>query len=140
MIQSRYLSKAISFLFVLVLFMGVNACSKTTSAHENVEKKEAVANFILDPFILNIANHGQPRFLKIAFALELANGSFEERAKARTAQLRDAIIALVSARSSDDFLGQDGKIQLKDEILLQANQILKDGAVKNIYFTDIVMQ
>ncbi|MBF0560093.1 MAG: flagellar basal body-associated FliL family protein [Nitrospirae bacterium] len=132
--------KTISLLSVLVFLISGNACSKASSAGEEGKKTEGVVNFLLEPFILNIASQERPRFLKIALALELANGSLVEHAKVRTPQLRDAIIALVSAKSYNDFLGQDGKIQLKDEILLQTNQILKDGAVKNIYFTDIVMQ
>ncbi len=129
--------KHIYLLFILILLIGANACSKATSASE--ESKNA--NFLMDPFILNLANHGDSKFLKVSIALELANASFMEPAKAKQAPLRDAIIALISSKSADEFLSPEGKMQFKDEILLTMNQILnKEGAVKNVYFTELIMQ
>jgi len=62
-------------------------------------------------------------------------------AKAKQAPLRDAIIALISSKSADEFLSQEGKMQFKDELLLTINQILKSrGGVKNIYFTELIVQ
>ncbi|MBF0505547.1 MAG: flagellar basal body-associated FliL family protein [Nitrospirae bacterium] len=94
----------------------------------------------MEPFILNIGNHGDAGAIKVTIALELTNTSLEETAKKRTAQLRDAIIILLSTRSKEDLSSQEGKLQLKDEILLQANQIINEGAVRNVFFSDFVMQ
>jgi flagellar FliL protein len=142
------LRKIISLLIILILFIGANACTKVTNASESSRKADEVSSFVLEPFILNIANNGEPRFLKISIALELANATLVEMAKVKKAPLRDAIIALVSSKSADDLLSQEGRMQFKDEILLQANQIFKEGAsrqpgagaVKNIYFTELIMQ
>jgi len=134
------LRKNISLLIILVLLIGVNACSRSTSASEQSKKVQEVANFALEPFILNLANHGSEGFFKISLSLELANTSLVETAKVKTPQLRDAIITLLSAKSSEDLVAPEGKIQLKDEVLLRANEILREGAVRNIYFTDFVMQ
>ncbi len=133
--------KNISLLIILILFIGLNACSGVTSASEDAKGAAGAVNFIMEPFILNLANRGEPRFLKVSLALELANASLMERAKAKQAPLRDAIIALISSKSADEFLSQEGKMQFKDEIILILNQILKkEGAVKNVYFTELIMQ
>jgi len=133
--------KNISLLIILILIMGVNACSRVTSASEKSNETAGAVNFTMEPFILNLGDHGESRFLKVSIALELANASLMETAKAKQAPLRDAIIALISSKSADEFLSQEGKMQFKDEIALTINQILKkDGAVKNVYFTELIMQ
>ncbi len=63
-----------------------------------------------------------------------------EKAKAKTGAIRDAIIMLVTTKSPDEISSSEGKQQLKDEILTRLNRILGEGSVKNIYFTDFVMQ
>ncbi len=133
------LRKKIVLLIIIVLLACSNACTRSTNASET-QKIESGANFILDPFIMNLANHGDAGAVKVSIALELANTALVEKAKTRTAQLRDAVIMLLSTRSKEDLASPEGKMQLKDEILLQANQILKEGSVKNIYFSDFVMQ
>jgi flagellar FliL protein len=63
-----------------------------------------------------------------------------EKAKNKTPQLRDAIITLITNKTSEDLITAEGKIILKDEIKQRANQILGEGTVLNVYLTDFVMQ
>ena len=133
--------KNISFLIILILFIGANACSRVTSASEGSKEAAGNANLVMEPFILNLENSGEPKYIKVSLALELKNASLMEMAKAKQAPLRDAIIALVSSKSADEFLSQEGKMQFKDELVLIINQILKkEGAVKNAYFTELIVQ
>lgn len=137
--SSLVLRKYSYFLMVLFLFAGFNACTRTSSASEEAKKPE-VTTFQLDPFILNIPNNGAPKFLKISIVLDLANAGLVETAKAKQAPVRDAIISLVSSKQAEDFLSQEGKMQLKEELIMRINQILNEGSVKNIYFTELIMQ
>lgn len=132
--------KAIFLFLMLVLLSGACACTKTSSAGEESKKGDNAANYIMDPFILNLSNNGETGALKIAICLELSNPASVEKVKTKTAALRDAIILLISTKTKSDLNSPEGKMQLKDEILLQCNQILKEGTVKNVYFTDFVMQ
>ncbi|MBF0558003.1 MAG: flagellar basal body-associated FliL family protein [Nitrospirae bacterium] len=134
------LKNYIYVLCILVLFTGLNACTGVTSASEESKKTAATTTFQLEPFILNIPNRGAPKFLKICIVLDLVNVAMVETAKAKQAPMRDAIIGLMSSKSSEDFLSPEGKIQLKEELMIRINQILKEGAVKNVYFTELVMQ
>ncbi len=92
--------------------------------------------FQLEPFILNVGS----RFLKLSINLELSSPAATEKAKIKTGAIRDAIIMLITSKSPDDIFSSEGKQQLKDEILTRLNRILGEGSVKNIYFTDFVMQ
>ncbi|HAK88793.1 MAG TPA: hypothetical protein DCP24_06985 [Nitrospiraceae bacterium] len=101
---------------------------------------EESVNFALDAFVVNLITERGTNFLKASLQLELANASLLDRAKAKTAPMRDAIITVLSNKSPDELMTEEGKLQCKDELILTANRILGDNTVKNLYFTDFVMQ
>ncbi|GER93976.1 hypothetical protein A45J_1734 [hot springs metagenome] len=92
----------------------------------------------LDPFITNIGSG--KRFLKFSISIELSTPAMAEKAKAKTGMIRDAIIMLITSKTPDDVSSSEGKQQLKDELVTRLNQILGEDSIKNIYFTDFVMQ
>jgi flagellar FliL protein len=93
----------------------------------------------LDPFVLNLAEPG--RFLKVTMQIEIADAALQPAVETRIPQLRDAVITLVSSKSADSVSTPDGKFQLKDDLLLRANQAMGEGVTfKNLYFTEFVMQ
>jgi flagellar FliL protein len=96
--------------------------------------------FALDPFVVNLSDPGGPKFLKVSIQLELTSSSVTEKAKQKTPELRDAIITLLTSKSSESLFPPEGKLQLKDEITARMNQILGTNSVKNVYLTDFVMQ
>lgn len=91
-----------------------------------------------EPFILNLAEQG--RFLKMTMQVELANAGYQAMVADKSPQLRDAIITLVSSKSVESLTSPEGKMQLKDELLLRINMAMGKDAVKSIYFTEFVMQ
>lgn len=101
------------------------------------EKTSIVA---LDPFVLNLADRG--RYLKVTIQIELTDEKLQEVIQSKTPQLRDTIITLVSSKSLNSISSPEGKFQLKDEILFRVNQIMgmEKDAIKNLYFTEFVMQ
>ncbi len=105
-----------------------------------VTAKEQSVMFSLDPFVVNLGDQGATKFLKVSMQLELSSQGALEMAKAKIPQIRDAIINILTGKTSDDLMQPEGKLELKDEINLAANQILGNNAVKNVYFTDFVMQ
>jgi len=103
------------------------------------EKKEVKSVLIaLDAFVLNLAEQG--RFLKVTMQFEIADPSNQQLMAEKTPQLRDAIITLVSSKSAESLSSPEGKFQLKDELLLRANQSMGKDIFKNLYFTEFVMQ
>jgi len=106
---------------------------------EDMKKDESVM-FALDPFVVNLNDQGATKFLKVSMQLELSNPLTLESAKGKTPQIRDAIINLLTSKTSDSLMSPEGKLQLKDEINLMANQILGNNTVKNVYLTEFVMQ
>ncbi len=108
---------------------------------KKVEKQqEESVIFALDPFVLNLADHG--RYLKVSIQFEISDESMQDFVKNKTPQLRDTIITLVSSKSLNSISSPEGKFQLKDEVLFRANQILgmEKDIFKNLFFTEFVMQ
>ena len=120
--------------FLVPKFLGGSKEKKEES------KSEEGAMFSLEPFVVNLSDQGGPKFLKVSIQLELAGAALMEKAKQKSPQLRDAIITLLTSKSSESLLPPEGKLQLKDEINARMNQVLGANTVKNVYLTDFVMQ
>ncbi|MBI5602842.1 MAG: flagellar basal body-associated FliL family protein [Deltaproteobacteria bacterium] len=108
------------------------------TAHEEKKGPEKMALVSMEPFILNLADPG--RHLKVSIQFELKDEKDDAKVKERTPKLRDLIIMLLSSKTVDSVSSAEGKFQLKDEILLRANQAMEKELFKNVYFTDFVMQ
>jgi flagellar protein FliL len=78
--------------------------------------------------------------LKVAIQFELKEAKDEALVKERAPKLRDLVIMLISSKTVEAVSSAEGKFQLKDEILLRANQAMEKETFRNIYFTDFVMQ
>jgi flagellar FliL protein len=108
-------------------------------AKQHEEKKDIKTALVaLDSFVLNLAEQG--RFLKVTMQFELHNAIDQQLVTDKIPQLRDAIITLVSSKSAEAVSSPEGKLQLKDELLLRANQSVGKDVFKNLYFTEFVMQ
>jgi flagellar FliL protein len=116
----------------------------TKSGGEKPKKEEAKVDegvmFALDPFVVNLSDQSGNKFLKVSMQLELVGPAVMEKAKVKSPQLRDAIITLLTSKTSETLMSPEGKLQLKDEINIMVNQILGDNSVKNAYLTEFVMQ
>lgn len=137
----------IGIISVIILGGGASAFSFfIKSGNEEGNKKEAakveeqVVMLPLEPFIVNLNGTEESRFLKASLNIELSKTEAAERAKTRTPQIRDAVIMLITSKTAESLISPEGKMQFKDEVSISVNQILGENIVKNIYFTDFVMQ
>lgn len=96
--------------------------------------------YSLDPFILNLADIDSNRYLKISVSLEFDKPGSLADAGQRVPQIRDSMILLMSSLTYGDIHSVAGKITLQSEIQNRLNTILTPGAVKRVYFTDLVVQ
>ncbi len=122
-------------------YLGYTLLFVEKSKAEKIEEKKAKEKMVLfsmDPFVLNLSDPG--RHLKVAVQFELIREEDELKVKERGPKLRDTIIMLFSSKTTDSVSSPEGKFQLKDEILLRANQAMEKEVFRNVYFTDFVMQ
>lgn len=96
--------------------------------------------FALDPFIVNIYDGQELRYLKVKVEIEMVSAAIKPEVEGRLAAIRDSIVVLLSAKTLRDIQDAQGKNQLKEEILSAINKIIPPGKVAKVYFTDFVVQ
>lgn len=107
------------------------------------DASDALTPFLekLDKFTVNLA--GEPRrTIRLEVNLEMLNEeSFEEVMDiSRVPKIRDRIVAILNEKSFSDLESIQGKLFLKDRITNEVNSILDKGVVKDVYFSDFVVQ
>lgn len=90
-------------------------------------------------FTTNLAPGGEKKYVKVKVVLELDDQSLVEQVEKKLPVLQDRILVFLNSKTSDDLSSQE-RSNLKKEILSDLNRYITDGEIKNIYFSDLVMQ
>jgi flagellar protein FliL len=96
--------------------------------------------YSLDSFIVNLAGGRSKNYLKTRMELELDSENTSVEMNKRLPQVRDTILTMLSSKTNEDISTLEGKLQLRAEIISTLNQLLKAGKIKNVYFTDFIIQ
>ena len=107
-----------------------------------VQEEENVIGplYSLDTMIVNLADHGGKRYLRVTMALELSDLEVVATIESRLPQVRDAVLMILPTKTYDDVSSTDGKIALRSEVMEKINSLITKGRVNNIYFTEFVVQ
>lgn len=107
-------------------------------------KKELVETegemFDLEPFVVNLSDPKAKRFLKLKVTLELDSLEAKTKAEKLVPKMRDMVIMMLTSLSFEEVMTPEGKIRIRDELLERFNLILRPERVRNIFFTDFVIQ
>ncbi|MCH8208891.1 MAG: flagellar basal body-associated FliL family protein [Nitrospinae bacterium] len=105
-------------------------------------KKDPVLSVMvsMDPFIVNLARSKGKRFLKVNLTLELNSPEVHAEVNDNRQKIVDSILVLLSSKTFEDVYSVQGKFKLKDEITTRVNRFLVLGHVKEVYFTEFVIQ
>jgi flagellar protein FliL len=96
--------------------------------------------FPLKTMIVNLADEGGNRYLRVTMSLELSDPAAEKTIKSHLPQIRDAILMILPTKKYADVSTTAGKIALRKELMDKINSLLTKGRVDNIYFTEFVVQ
>lgn len=97
--------------------------------------------YTMDKFTVNLG--GEPkRTIRLEVNLQmLGQEGFEEVMEPENrAKARDRIVRLLNEKAFADLDSIQGKLFLKDKIAGEVNGILTHGVVKDVYFSDFVVQ
>jgi flagellar protein FliL len=98
------------------------------------------AIYDVDPFIVNLSDAPEIRYLKLTVKLELESQDTSAELTSRIPQLRDTILVLLTSKDAASIRTPQGKFQLRDEITQRVNSLLPKPGVRATYFTDFVVQ
>lgn len=100
----------------------------------------AATVFPLEPFIVNIYDGQELRYLKVKVEMEMSSPAVKPELDGRLAAMRDAILVVLTSKTLQDIQDMQGKNQLREEILAAVSKIVAQGKVTKVYFTDFVVQ
>lgn len=114
---------------------------KDDKGHAVKEEEEAIKpTYKMDTLIVNLADQGGKRYLRITMEMELSGPEVLEEIPKRLPQLRDTILMILPSKQYADISTTEGKIALRDVLIAKINSILKKGTVTTIFFTEFVVQ
>ena len=122
---------------------GTSQSSSSPSKKEkrvSMESLEVGPMFPLDNFTVNLLSDSGRRYLKVEMNLELEDEDVAAELESKNAVVRDVVIRLLSSKTLEEISTAKGKEKLKEQIVNQMNLRLKDGNIRNVYFTEFVVQ
>jgi flagellar FliL protein len=94
----------------------------------------------LDTFIVNLADEGGARYLRVTMNLELKDKEAVDLVQERLPLIRNGVLMILPAKKYVEIATVEGKDALRDELVAKLNSFLKSDSVANIYFTEFVIQ
>ena len=146
--------KSINFkmlIFIVLLVIIITGAASFTfftyfsvsEGKENTEEKQSIEDirptYSVGDFVVNITDNPQINFVKASIVFEIENEKMIEELKKRKAQLRDKIISTLRSQN-ETILNEPGGETIKSIIKEKVNQLLISGQVKNVWFTELVVQ
>jgi len=121
---------------------------KKTEVTEGDDGEKFLAK--IEALVLNITDaKGRAKLMKLSFTMQTLEPTIATIVETNKAEIIDAVIRQVSARSSEELLTVGGKAMLKEEMLEEINIILNAAtneetvprdSIKDIFFTSFVIK
>lgn len=119
-----------------------NAAAPSESLKSALPEDGDVKRIIeIQPFIVNLADTEQSRYLRMTVSLGV--GGEEESEKPDQlflTRVRNAMLAVLSDKKSEEILSIEGKTKLRKELLEASQAAAEEPKVLAIYITDFIVQ
>lgn len=110
---------------------------------------QVVDSGILDPkakvidigeFITNLADKDGPAFIDVKFSVVVKDEKDAKLIDTNTTVIRDAVLTLLTATTSEQVTGPDGAATLKNSVQGKLNELLGGPIIQRILITNLVVQ
>lgn len=115
--------------------------NSTTSANSPIPKYLVH----LEGFTVNLADPEETHFLRVTMDLgidRLPEGADQQKPAASmpVGRIRDAVLSVLTTCKADVLLTADGKAQLKKNLIDSLNRAVPELGVREVYFTEFLVQ
>lgn len=129
--------------FAYKTFLAPKPAAEEAAGHEKTKKESSSVigeMLVMEPFVVNLADPKGKRYLKVKIELELENKEAVDKATKASPKLRDMVIMMLTSLDFEEVMTPEGKIRVRDELMERFNEIMRPDHIKNIYFTEFVVQ
>lgn len=100
----------------------------------------AASQFIKENFRVNLAESGGAHFAIVDVEIEVDDDFVKEEVLRLRPKIRDFVVVILSSKTYEQISSVDGRDFLREEIRNKINGYLSRGQIKNIYFTQFIIQ
>jgi flagellar FliL protein len=104
------------------------------------DDKEVKHVIELQPFIVNLADREGNYYLRMTLSIGVGESREEKADPLFTTRVRNAILAVLTTRTSEDVLTPEGKARLRRELLKAVRRAVEEPKIHAIYITDLIVQ
>jgi flagellar FliL protein len=97
-------------------------------------------NFIKESFTVNLADPKGSHYAKVDVEIEVGDDFVKEEVNKLRPKIRDFILVVLSSKTYEQIESVDGRDFLREEIRNKINGYLSRGQVKNVFFTQFIIQ
>jgi flagellar FliL protein len=119
------------------------APSGTAAAEKPAPPVPATGIISFDPFVVNLADPGTPRFLRVTLALVVKDehqaAEFEENTVVRM-KVRSALLETLSQQEASRLSVPEGRAALKKHIIELATHNAEHTKVSDVLFSEFIVQ
>jgi flagellar basal body-associated protein FliL len=94
----------------------------------------------IDSFVVNVSDGEGDRFLKVKIDLEVSSAEVGKEIDDRMPQVKDILIGLLSSQNATTVRSMEGKDKLREQVLTRLNAVVRTGVVRQVLFTEFVVQ
>lgn len=111
------------------------------ATHSESNEERGIVSF--DPFVVNLADAGVSRFLRVKIQLVVGNAKQAEeltKSLVSLSRARSTILELLTTQDSETLVTPEGKAALRKAIAEQVGQAVNRVEVVDVLFSDFVVQ
>ena len=112
---------------------------KGKEGHEGAEKEESLI-IPVDTIVVNLSGSNGRRYLKAKINLEAKDGDVKKIIEAKSIQIKDRLISILSSKTLEDIDGLEAQENLRKETKDAVDVVLKVEGVLQVYFTEFVVR
>jgi len=113
----------------------------TVSRVKGVFQSEEEHTLLLDEFILNLQTENKSKsYLKIEVALMYKDKKAGQLVETNVNKIRDIVLNNLRKKTPTEMLNVKDTDQLKDEIKDSVNDALGQDVIKDVYYTNLIIQ
>lgn len=104
------------------------------------DDKEVRKIIELQPFVVNLADREDSRYLRMSVSLGVGETKEEKPDPILLTRVRNAMLAVLTTKTADEILTPEGKATLRRELMKAARAAIEEPHIEAIYITDFIVQ